>query len=82
MTFRLTYATMFNPPEAMHERFEAAMHRVSAGLGTRHGVDGIRKTVPDRYRVPDWIRGDPFRYLLASSADAHLPKNRAHPTGA
>ena len=30
MSFRLTYATMFNPPEAMHERFEAAMARVSA----------------------------------------------------
>src|SRR5688572_22282393 len=42
MTFRLTYATMFNPPEAMHERFEAAMQRVSAGLGARHGlfIDG------------------------------------------
>ncbi len=25
MSFRLTYATMFNPPEAMHERFEAAL---------------------------------------------------------
>jgi len=25
MNFRLTYGTMFNPPEAMHERFEAAL---------------------------------------------------------
>ena len=25
MSFRLTYGTMFNPPEAMHERFEAAL---------------------------------------------------------
>lgn len=36
MSFRLTYATMFNPPEAMHERFDAALRTVSAGLGTRH----------------------------------------------
>ena len=25
MSFRLTYATMFNPPEEMHERFEKAL---------------------------------------------------------
>jgi acyl-CoA reductase-like NAD-dependent aldehyde dehydrogenase len=36
MSFRLTYATMFNPPEAMHERFEAALAKVMAGLGARH----------------------------------------------
>lgn len=36
MDFRLTYGTMFNPPEAMHERFEASLARVSAMLGARH----------------------------------------------
>src|SRR5690606_23755037 len=42
MSFRLTYATMFDPPEAMHERFEAALTEVKAGLGARHGlfIDG------------------------------------------
>src|SRR5574340_380795 len=42
MSFRLTYATMFDPPEAMHELFEAALAPVSAGLGARHGsfLDG------------------------------------------
>jgi 1-pyrroline-5-carboxylate dehydrogenase len=42
MTFRLTYATMFNPPETMHERFEEAMSTVRAGLGQRHAlfIDG------------------------------------------
>ena len=38
MTFRLTYATMFNPPEAMHERFETALAQVRAGLGERHDL--------------------------------------------
>lgn len=38
MSFRLTYATMFNPPEAMHERFEAALARVSASAGGRHDL--------------------------------------------
>lgn len=43
MSFRLTYATMYNPPEAMHERFDAAMSRVEAALGARHPlfIDGV-----------------------------------------
>ncbi len=42
MSFRLTYATMYNPPEAMHEHFEAALARVEAGLGACHPlfIDG------------------------------------------
>jgi 1-pyrroline-5-carboxylate dehydrogenase len=38
MTFRLTYATMFDPPAEMHERFDAALARVRARLGTRHDL--------------------------------------------
>ena len=33
MSFKLTYATMFNPPEELHTRFDAAMARVRARLG-------------------------------------------------
>jgi 1-pyrroline-5-carboxylate dehydrogenase len=42
MSFRLTYATMFDPPEAMHERFDAALEVVRARLGARHllHIDG------------------------------------------
>jgi 1-pyrroline-5-carboxylate dehydrogenase len=42
MSFHLTYATMFDSPEAMHERFEAALGTVRSGLGARHGlyIDG------------------------------------------
>lgn len=36
MSFKLTYSTMFNPPEEMHRRFEEAVVRVRAGLGARH----------------------------------------------
>ena len=43
MSFRLTYATMFDPPEAMHERFETALAKVRGRLGARHAlfIDGI-----------------------------------------
>jgi len=42
MSFRLTYATMFDPPEAMHEQFEAAHAKVMSRLGDRHDlfIDG------------------------------------------
>src|SRR5215207_6566859 len=33
MAFRLTYATMFHPPEGMHQRFEQALERVRQQLG-------------------------------------------------
>ena len=32
-SFKLTYATMFNPPEEMHTRFEEAVAHVKAHLG-------------------------------------------------
>ena len=42
MTFKLTYATMFNPPALMHERFEAAAALTRAALGAQHAlfIDG------------------------------------------
>jgi 1-pyrroline-5-carboxylate dehydrogenase len=42
--FKLTYSTMFNPPEALHASFEAALARVKASLGRDH---------------PMWIGGRP-----------------------
>ena len=36
MNFKLTYATMFDPPEELHQRFEAAMARARGQLGRRH----------------------------------------------
>ncbi len=42
MTFKLTYSTMFDPPEEMHTRFEAALEEVRTNLGAIHTmfVDG------------------------------------------
>ena len=38
MSFKLTYATMFEPPAALHTSFEAAVQRVRAQLGGRHAL--------------------------------------------
>jgi len=42
MNFKLTYATMFDPPGQLHERFEAALGRVRNELGRVHAnfIDG------------------------------------------
>ncbi len=36
MSFKLTYSTMFDPPEELHRRFEEALAQVRSGLGARH----------------------------------------------
>ena len=40
--FKLTYATMFNPPEELHQRFDAALEHATATLGREYGmlIDG------------------------------------------
>jgi len=49
MAFKLTYSTMFNPPEEMHSNFETALAEVRAGLGATHAmyIDG-KDVAPDR----------------------------------
>ena len=46
MSFRLTYATMFNPPEEMHERFEKALATMRGRLGATHPMYIDGKDVP------------------------------------
>ncbi len=38
MEFKLTYATMFNPPEELHTRFDAGLARVKKGLGKEYAM--------------------------------------------
>jgi 1-pyrroline-5-carboxylate dehydrogenase len=37
-SFKLTYATMFNPPEEMHTRFEQALAQLKASLGKEQAM--------------------------------------------
>jgi 1-pyrroline-5-carboxylate dehydrogenase len=36
--FKLTYATMFNPPEELHTQYDAALQKVKAKLGTEYAM--------------------------------------------
>ncbi len=49
--FKLTYATMFNPPEELHTRFEVALVKVKANLGKEYGmiIDGKERYAEQKF---------------------------------
>lgn len=51
MTYKLTYSTMFDPPEELHTRFEEALGQVRARLGAPHElhVDGVDRPAARTY---------------------------------
>jgi len=73
MGFKVTYATMFDPPEELHERFEAALARVRARLGADHAlhIDGADVPAAGSYekRAPADTRLVLGRFPLGSAAD-------------
>ena len=82
MSFKLTYASMFSPPEELHQRFEAAMQRVRARLGASHplhiaGEDrAARQTTPKHNPADrDELIGT---FAAASAADADEAVRAAH----
>jgi 1-pyrroline-5-carboxylate dehydrogenase len=73
-TFRLTYSTMFDPPPALHERFEAALAKVKATLGRDHPmwIGGAARTAAHDFEVRspidrDWLVG---RFPSGTADDA------------
>lgn len=50
-SFKLTYATMFNPPEELHTRFEQALVKVRADLGKEYAmiIDGKDRFANEKF---------------------------------
>lgn len=50
-SFKLTYATMFNPPEELHARFDQALEQVKANLGKEHAmiINGEEHFATDKF---------------------------------
>jgi len=73
MAFKLTYSTMFDPPEELHTRFEAALAEARAGLGASHAlhVDGADVRAAHSYekRSPADARVVLGRFPLAEGPD-------------
>ncbi len=52
--FKLTYATMFNPPPELHTRYDEALVKVKAGLGREHAMLIGNKDVFAEEKYPDF----------------------------
>lgn len=74
-SFKLTYATMFDPPEKLHVRFEQALESVRRGLGKEYGMimDGRDCFSAEKFEETspaniDMVLG---RFQQGGEADAH-----------
>ncbi len=76
MSFRLTYATMFDPPEAMHLGFETALEQTRAKLGARYAlfINGADRATERTHRLVSPIDTDMTlgEFPLASRADVSI----------
>ncbi|HLF28626.1 MAG TPA: aldehyde dehydrogenase family protein [Anaerolineae bacterium] len=81
--FKLTYATMFDPPEELHTKFEKALAQAKAELGKDHGmlINGQDRFADQKFddRSPinaEWLLGT-FQKGAAQDANAALAAARA-----
>ncbi len=58
--FKLTYATMFNPPEELHTRFEEALAEWKANLGQEYGliIDGKDRFTDEKFEKRSPVNTD------------------------
>jgi 1-pyrroline-5-carboxylate dehydrogenase len=85
-SFRLTYATMFNPPEELHRSFERALAGVKAGLGKDYPmlIGGKERFLGDKFedRSPinrDWLLGTFQQGTRQDAQDAIAAARAAFP---
>ena len=82
MSFKLTYASMFSPPEELHARFEAAMERTRGRLGAAHALHIAGIDRPARHGTEKRNPADREEligtFAAASTADADAALAAAH----
>jgi 1-pyrroline-5-carboxylate dehydrogenase len=81
MTFKLTYATMFNPPDELHRGFDSAVDRLKQNLGKEYAliIDGKDVLAEEKWedRSPvniDWVLA---RMQKGNAANAQQAINAA-----
>src|SRR3972149_5561065 len=84
--FKLTYSTMFNPPELMHTRYEQALAQVKANMGKDVGmlINGQKRFVAEKFddRSPintDWLLGTFQKGSKPDAEDALAAAQAAFP---
>ena len=81
MAFKLTYATMFNPPEELHKGFDKAVATLKQNLGKEYGmfIDGKEVFADEKFEVrspinTDWVLGVMQK---GNATHAHMAINAA-----
>ena len=84
--FKLTYSTMFNPPEDLHRHFDAALARVRGTLGREHPmwIGGQARSGETTFEVRspidrDWLLGRFQNGTARDAGDAVDAARRAFP---
>jgi 1-pyrroline-5-carboxylate dehydrogenase len=71
--YRLTYATMFDPPAALHQRFDTALAEVRGALGQDHAmhIGGLARHAARQFELRSPIDRELLlgRFPLGSAAD-------------
>lgn len=72
-SFELTYATMFEPPEELHELYEAALEGVKANLGLTHKmiIDGKEVEAQETFEDRSPIDTDLVLGVFQKGNEAH-----------
>ncbi|MBP7693538.1 MAG: aldehyde dehydrogenase family protein [Anaerolineales bacterium] len=85
-SFALTYATMFNPPEEMHLKYEKALANVKAGLGRDYPmfINGQDRFTAEKFedRSPintEWVLGTFQKGGVQDAQDALAAAHAAFP---
>jgi 1-pyrroline-5-carboxylate dehydrogenase len=85
-TFKLTYATMFSPPEELHKRYDEALVQAKAALGKEYGmiIDGKERYADEKFedRSPantDVVLGVFQKGTPADATDALNAARKAFP---
>jgi 1-pyrroline-5-carboxylate dehydrogenase len=87
--FKLTYSTMFDPPPALHERFDTALAQARPRLGRDYPqwIDGKARAAEHSFEVRspidrDWLLGRFARGTAADARDAITAARAAFPAWA
>ncbi len=73
--FKLTYATMFNPPEELHTRFDEALAKAQSSLGQEYGmlINGEESFAKNKFKSKNPAKKDEILgvFQTGTSADAN-----------
>jgi 1-pyrroline-5-carboxylate dehydrogenase len=71
--FKLTYSTMFNPPEELHQKYDAALQKVKAGFGKEYAmfIDGKDVLADEKFEDHSPINTDWMLAVMQKGNEKH-----------